>query len=53
MVTGKSYPTTLHEVGAEEVGRQYHEKFDTVIMMNVIEHVSNAYEVNVVSKCSK
>ena len=35
---GVAYPTTLHQVGAEAVGSLYHEAFDTVIMMNVLEH---------------
>jgi SAM-dependent methyltransferase len=42
---GKIYPTTLHQVGAEAVGGLYHDAFDTVIMMNVLEHVASAYEV--------
>jgi SAM-dependent methyltransferase len=40
-----SYPTTLHQVGAEAVGSLYSRAFDTVIMMNVIEHVVSAYDV--------
>lgn len=42
---GKSYPTVLLQVGAEELGSLFHDRFDTVIMQNVLEHVSNAYEV--------
>ena len=42
---GVPYPTTLHQVGAEAVGSLYHDAFDTVIMMNVLEHVASAYEV--------
>jgi len=44
-VDGKEYPTTLHQVGAEKVGALYHDHFDTVIMMNVLEHVASGYEV--------
>ncbi len=42
---GKRYPTKLIQVGAEEVGSLYHDKFDTVIMQNVLEHVVNAFDV--------
>ena len=42
---GTSYPTTLLQVGAEAVGSFYTDTFDTVIMMNVLEHVTNAYDV--------
>jgi SAM-dependent methyltransferase len=42
---GKTYPTRLLQVGAEEVGALYHDRFDTVIMQNVLEHVSDAFQV--------
>ena len=42
---GTLYHTKLHQVGAEDVGRMYHEHFDTVIMQNVLEHVVDAYAV--------
>ena len=42
---GVAYPTTLHQVGAEAVGTLYTDAFDTTIMMNVLEHCVNAYEV--------
>jgi 2-polyprenyl-3-methyl-5-hydroxy-6-metoxy-1,4-benzoquinol methylase len=39
------YPTKLHQIGAEEAGSLFPERFDTVIMQNVLEHVTDAYEV--------
>jgi SAM-dependent methyltransferase len=44
-LSGKVYPTTLIEAGAEDVGQLFHNKFDVVIMQNVLEHVSDSLEV--------
>jgi SAM-dependent methyltransferase len=44
-LANRSYPTTLHQVGAEAVGTLYRDAFDTVIMMNVVEHVASAFDV--------
>jgi len=33
------------QVGAERLGTLFHDHFDTVIMINVLEHVASAYEV--------
>ena len=43
--SGREYPTTLIKAGGEEMAGMFYDKFDTVIMQNVLEHVHNAYEV--------